>query len=165
MRDVRVTKAVSLLTTAQEELYDKSKGGAILLSVMATLKAKPLEKVIIMIRNLIQKLKDEEQNDQKRHNYCSTHEDQIQQARTSAKEQMNVSNGKTREAQAQYADAKKRWEELQAQIDDTEKTCDESHFEMKTTENLMTAKVTEATRAITTLSGVIAKLKTDFYNS
>jgi len=163
-RDERVQKAISLLTTAQNELYDKSKGGAILLSVMATLKAKPLEKVIIMIRNLIQKLKDEEQNDQKRHLYCSTQEEQMQQARTSAKEQINVSNEKTRDAQAQYADAKTRWEELQAQLDDTEKTCNEGLTEMTTSENLMNAKVTEASRAITTLSGVIAKLQKDFYN-
>jgi len=164
VRDARVTKAMSLLSTAQEQLFEKSKGGALLLSVMSTLKAKPLEKVIVMIRNLIQKLKDEEQNDQKRHNYCSTQEDQIQQARTSAKDQVTVSNTKTREAQAQYAGAKTRWEELQGQLDDTETACDASLLEKTTTENLMKAKETEATRAITTLSGVIAKLQKDFYN-
>lgn len=164
LRDSRVTKALSLLSTAQEELFNKSKGGAILLSVMSTLKAKPLEKVIIMIRNLIQKLKDEEQNDQKRHLYCSTHEENIQAARASAKDQVNVSNEKTRDAQAQYNNAKTRWEELQAQLDDTEKTCDAGLLEMTTTENLMKAKVQEAERAITTLSGVIAKLQKDFYN-
>jgi hypothetical protein len=163
--DERVSKAVSLLSAAQGSLYDSSKGGAILLSVIATLKAKPLEKVIVMIRNLIQKLKDEEANDQKRHNYCTTHEDQIQQARAAAKDQVNVSNQKSRDAQAQYADAKTRWEELQAQIDDTERMCDNSNFELKTTENLMNDKVTEASRAITTLSEVISKLKKDFYDS
>lgn len=134
------------------------------MSVIATLKAKPLEKVIIMIRNLVQKLKDEEQNDQKRHNYCSTHEENIQAARSSAKDQINVSNKKTHEAQALYEDATTRWEELQSQIDDTENTCNEGLTEMTTTENLMTAKVQEAERAITTLSGVIAKLQKDFYN-
>lgn len=164
MRDERVSKAVSLLSTAQQSLNDKSKGGAILLSVIATLKAKPLEKVIIMIRNLIQKLKDEEQNDQKRHNYCSTHEENIQAARASAKDQINVSNKKTHEAQALYADSTTRWAELQAQIDDTEKTCNEGLTDMTTTENLMTAKEQEASRAISTLSGVIAKLQKDFYN-
>lgn len=163
-RDTRVEKALSLLGLAQEDLYTKSKGGAILLSVMSTLKAKPLEKVIIMIRNLIQKLKDEEQNDQKRHLYCSTHEENIQDARASAKEQVNVSNEKTRDAQAQYNGAKIRWEELQAQLDDTEKACNDALLEMTTSENLMTAKVTEAERAISTLSGVIAKLQKDFYN-
>jgi DNA repair exonuclease SbcCD ATPase subunit len=163
-QDATVQKAISLLSTAQEDLFDRSKGGAILLSVISSLKAKPLEKVIIMIRNLIQKLKDEEANDQKRHLYCSTHEKEIQDARTSAKEQIEMSNKKSREAQAQYADAKTRWEELQAQLDDTEKTCDEGLTEMTTSENLMNAKVTEATRAITTLSGVISKLQKDFYN-
>jgi hypothetical protein len=42
MREPRVSEAISLLSTAQAQLYDKSKGGAILMSVISTLKAKPL---------------------------------------------------------------------------------------------------------------------------
>jgi len=78
---------------------------------------------------------------------------------------LNVSNGNVRDAQALYADSTTRWEELEQQIDDTLKNCNENLNTMETDSSLMRAKVQEAERATTTLSGVVAKLQKDFYNA
>lgn len=125
--DMTKEALLSLLSSRNHHL-----NSAILTSVFSSVKKNdPLKKVRIMIKNLIQRLKDESLNEQKRANYCTEKETEFQDQRTKNKKDIITYETATEKAQGEIAEFNQTLAKLNKAIKELKQNCAEESSQLQ----------------------------------
>ncbi len=149
----------------QLRAHNKQMGmkSVVLTSVISSLsKRDPLKKVRVMIKNLVQRLKDEAQNEQNRNEYCSTEETAKQEARLAKKKGIKQFETGLEKAQGAIAESRAALKALEESISEAKKTCAKQNGEYNFAIHNHQNNVAMASHGVDSLHATMADMKS-FY--
>lgn len=152
-------------STAMQEIRTRnlSQKSTVLLSVMnAMARNDTMENVRQMIRDLLQKLKNEEANDATRYEECTRREKDLNAKKKTANEKLVKYEGELEQSQADVASAKSSIKKLSAEEVALKKSCNEQKSEKVMEKSLQKKELEVATNGRKVLEDTMSVLEQHF---
>jgi predicted RNase H-like nuclease (RuvC/YqgF family) len=111
-----------------------------------------------MVKNLIQRLKDEAINEKNRNEYCTTEETKKQEARASKKKAIKKYEIGLEKSQEDIAEARAQIAELEKTIKELKKSCGEQNGQLQFDIHMHNEAVTVAQHGVEALEAVMAEM-------